>query len=104
MHKFTTVLAAAAFAFATAGVCQANGVSDPIQIQPVTPQAAQPRDQAITLGAGDQLGRACYTRYVAVVRAHQQRTIVQTQAPAPKPAAVTPLIVRIPVVSGTRSA
>lgn len=47
------------------------------------PQA--PQDQAVTLGAGDNLGRACFARYVTTVRAEQQLEIREAAAPVAKP-------------------
>ena len=44
-----------------------------------------PHDQAVTLGAGDNLGRACFARYVTTVRAEQQLEIREAAAPVAKP-------------------
>lgn len=57
------------------------------QSQNIHVQAPQPiHDQAVTLGAGDQLGRACFSKYVTVVRIEQRREIREAAAPAVKPA------------------
>ncbi len=79
-------------------VCQAaqtNQINQTVQIAQINVPGGRMVDQAIFLGAGDDLGRACFTRYVAVVRAQQQRQIRQVQGPASAPPAPAPLIARI---------